>query len=371
MPATPDVAPLTHPRTWVLLGRKAGDNAQLVALADALGWDWEPRHIAARPWELLPHLALRVTLAGIDRRASSPLTPPWPDLVLTAGRRNEPVARWIRRQTGGAARLVHLGRPWAPLDAWDLIVTTPQYTLPRRANVLCNALPLCDLPAAALAEAAAAWAPRLASLPRPWVAVLLGGDSGRFVFTPGKARRLARLAGRLAAGAGGSLLVTSGPRTPAPALAAFAEALVMPHQLYRWGGGENPYRGFVALADAFVVTGDSMSMLADAQTRGRPLYVFDLGDGPRPWWRCRHGWRYKPLSHHAAMRFGPARMKRDVGRIQERLVEDGVARWLDERSASAPLAAAGASGADRCREELARTALAVRALFQTDSPAAR
>ena len=66
MPAA-ETPPQSAPRTWCLLGRKAGDNAQVTALADALGWPWEPRHIAARAWELLPHLSLRVTLAGIDR----------------------------------------------------------------------------------------------------------------------------------------------------------------------------------------------------------------------------------------------------------------------------------------------------------------
>lgn len=369
MPATADSALFPPPRTWVLCGRKAGDNAQLTALANALGWPWEARHIAARSWELLPHLALGVTLAGIDRGASSPLQPPWPALLLSAGRRNEPVARWIKRQAGGATRLVHLGRPWAPLASWDLVVTTPQYNLPRHGNILHNTLPLCDLPEAALAAAGAVLAPQLATLPRPLIAVMLGGDSGKFVFTTAKARRLAALVEQLARRAGGSLLVTSGPRTPPAALDAFAAGISVPRYLHRWGEGDNPYRGYLAVADAFVVTGESMSMLAEAQSRGRPLYIFDLGDGRLPWWRQRHSWRYKPLSHHVAMRLGPARMKRDVGRIQERLITSGAARWLDEHSALEPLAEGG--GGDRCREELARTAAAVRALFQAGSPAAR
>ena len=359
------------PRTWCLLGRKAGDNAQVTALADALGWSWEARHIAARSWELLPQLALRVTLAGIDRGASSPLAPPWPDLVLTAGRRNEPVARWIRRQARGATRLVHVGRPWAPLACWDLVVTTPQYFLPEAPNIRHNTLPLCDLRPEALAAAGETLAPQLAALPRPWIAVLVGGDSGKFVYTPAKGRRLGALAERLAAGNGGSLLVTGSPRTPVAALDALAGELTVPRLVHRWGEGANPYRGLLALADAFVVSGESMSMLAEAQTRGRPLYIFDPGDGATPWWRLPHGWRYKPLSHRLAMRFGPRRMRREIGRIQEALVASGAARWLDEASAAAPLPAAGAPASGVCDAELAASAAAVRALFQEASPAAR
>ncbi len=370
MPAT-ETPPRPAPRTWCLLGRKAGDNAQVTALADALGWPWEPRHIAARPWELLPQLALRVTLAGIDRGASSPLRPPWPELVLTAGRRNEPVARWIRRRAGGGTRLVHVGRPWAPLPCWDLIVTTPQYFLPAAANIRHNTLPLCDLRPEALAAAGEALAPQLASLPRPWIGVLVGGDSGKYVYTPAKGRKLGILAQRLAAVSGGSLLVTGSPRTPPRALDALAAELAVPHRLHRWGQGENPYRGILALADAFVVSGESMSMLAEAQTRGRPLYIFDPGDGATPWWRQRHGWRYKPLSHRLAMRFGPGRMRRDIGRIQDALVAGGAAHWLDEASAAAGLPAAASAASAHGGAELAASAAAVRALFQAPASAAR
>ena len=102
------------PRTWVLLGQKAGDNHQVLALADALGWPYEVREIRNRPWELATNLLAGTRLWGIDRRRSSPLASPWPELVISAGRRNEPVARWLQRQSGGRARLVHIGRPWAP-----------------------------------------------------------------------------------------------------------------------------------------------------------------------------------------------------------------------------------------------------------------
>ena len=103
------------PRVWVLAGHKAGDNAQLMALAGALGWPVEVKRLTYRPTELVTNLLLRVTLAGIAEGRES-LARPWPDLVLTAGRRNEPIARWIKSRAGPGTRLVHLGRPWAPLD---------------------------------------------------------------------------------------------------------------------------------------------------------------------------------------------------------------------------------------------------------------
>jgi mitochondrial fission protein ELM1 len=357
---------------WCLLGKKAGDNTQVRALADELGFGYEEKHILAQPWELLVHLGPRGSLAGIDRHASSALEPPWPDLVITAGRRNEPVAQWIRDRSGGRTRLVHIGRPWAPLRDWDLIVTTPQYFLPQQDNILHNSLPLHRVAVEEMEAAGAALEPGLEELPRPWIAVLVGGDSGRFVMTPGKGERLGSLALGLAAVSGGSLLVTDSPRTPADAGDALQGQLAGPHFCYRWSsGGENPYRGLLALADAFVVTGESMSMLGEAADTGKPLYIFDMGDGDAHWWMLPHNYRYKPLSHHVAMALGPRRMRRDVGRIQDGLVDSGRARWLTpdqvaelgeglRDSLDAALSKPAEGGV--AEEELARTAEAVRRL---------
>jgi mitochondrial fission protein ELM1 len=312
---------------WCLLGKKAGDNTQVRALAQELGWGYQEKHITARARELMVHLGGGATLAGINRSQSSELAAPWPDIVISAGRRNEPVARWIQQQSGGRARLVHIGRPWASLAVWDLIITTPQYFLPEQTNIVHSSLPLHRFTVEDLIRAEY-FRPQFEHLPRPWVAVLMGGDSGRFVMTPKKGQRLGRLAQDLALAAGGSVLATDSPRTPQAAGDAMQAQLQQPFFCYRWGDpGDNPYQGLLALADAFVVTGESMSMLGEAVDTGKPLYIFDVGDAGS-WWRLPHNYGYKPLTHRFAMRFGPRRMQRDIGNIQDMLVDSGRAQWL-------------------------------------------
>lgn len=314
---------------WCLLGRKAGDNTQVRALAEELGYGYQEKHILARPWELLTHLSLGVTLSGINHGSRQQLMAPWPDLVISAGRRNEPVARWIGKQSAGHTRLVHIGRPWAPLDSYDLIVSTPQYFLPEQDNVHPVALPLSRWLPASLEPAAAALRTSIGHLPKPWIAMLVGGNSGKYVFTRDKGEQLGRAAVALAAGQGGSLLVTDSPRTPRAAGDALQAQLRAADYCYRWGeSGANPYLGLLAVADAFVVTGESMSMLGEAVAMGKPLHIFDIGDRGKPWWKQWYNCRYKPLSHHLAMRLAPQRMRRDVGRIQEALVSSGRAVWL-------------------------------------------
>lgn len=346
-----------QPLIWCLLGHKAGDNTQVLALADELGWPCEHKHIHARSWELLVHLRRSGTLAGIDSSRSSELVAPWPDLVISAGRRNEPVARWIRSRAASRCALVHMGRPWAHPGEFDLLVTTPQYFLSAADNVLCNELPLHSLHRSDLHADREALIARLGSLAGPFTVVLVGGDSGRFVMTPEKAQALGRELDALQTKQGGSLLVTNSPRTPKEAWQALKRELQPACFVYDWQAGatDNPYRGLLALADRFVITGESMSMIAEAQAMHKPVHLFDLSDADGRWWLQRHNWRSKPLSHRLAMTLGPRRMRRDVGRIQASLVNSGRAVWLGQ--AEAEVANVGAA------EDLTRTADRVRALI--------
>ena len=344
--------PRSRPRVWIVDSRRAGERTQLRALAEGLGWPCEVKRLSYRKFEMRTTLFRGQDLRGIDPARSDPLTPPWPDLVVSMGMRNEPVCRWIRAQSGGRTRVVFLGRLWADPAPFDLVITTPQYPVPERPNVLRNALPLHAVGRERLAEAAARWSPRLTHLPRPYLTVNIGGTSGPYAFGPRAARRLARDAVALARARGGSLLVSSSARTPAAAITAFASQKDVPMQLYRWrpDDPENPYLGFLALADELIVTADSISMLAEACATGKPVHMFDTGAGR---FSMRHDMlkaagdvaaaramarqdKDRPdlapgaLAYRGLMRWGWKFLTRDISRIHLRLIRSGRTVWLGD-----------------------------------------
>jgi mitochondrial fission protein ELM1 len=366
-----------------MMGHKAGDNGQIQALADALGWPYEIKHLVYRRTELLTNLFAGPTLMGLVKEQSSPLEPPWPELVISAGRRNEPLVRWIQREAGGPGkvRLVHVGRPWALHECFDLIVTTPQYRLPRKPNILHNEAPLHRVTPERLAKAAEVWAPRFAHLPQPYVAVVLGGNAGPYNFDRENGALLGFWAARMAKEVGGSLLVTTSARTPRKAIDALEAELDVPAFVYRWrpGASDNPYFGMLGLAERLIVTCDSMSMLAEACTTRKPVYIFDLARGPGshrpPAPKDGHiegrslverlaDFRLQPVVYRISMHTGPKRLTRDVGIIHKKQVEAGRAVWLgepwpDNRPLPPPIA------------DLDRAAEAVRALFDPTSERAK
>ncbi len=319
------------PVVWLIDAYRAGERGQVRALVDALGWPTETRQLDYRKWVVMPHVLGRASLRGITARSRAGLQPPWPDLVISSGVRNEPVCRWIRARSGGRTRYVHVGRPWGPLAGFDLVITTPQYRVPEHPAVLHNQLTLHGLTPERLAQARGAWVGAFADLPEPRIAVLAGGDSGPFTLGPRAAARLAREASRAAAASGGSLMVTTSSRTRESAVRALQSGLDAPHRLYRWRPGDttNPYLGILAWADRLIVTGDSIAMLSEACATGNPVAMFDLG-GMRRGVREPVDFRLGAILYRALLRWGWGPLSRDITQVHHALRESGRAVWLGE-----------------------------------------
>jgi uncharacterized protein len=263
--------------TWILANGRDGDDTQMVRLAAALGWPYEVVQVRHNIARIIGDRVLDACGKGRLEPGAIPAGP-LPDLVLAVGGRSVSMARRIRTASGGRTRLVFIGGPYAALDSFDLIIATAQQGLPRRANVVQNLLPLNSPGDREIEAAGARWAGQFESLPRPRLAVLIGGSNSSIRITPASAERLAERANALAEQAGGSLLVTTSRRTPAAVADALVGKLHAPAYVYRWlaNDANNPYLGLLASADAFLVTSDSASMMADALSTRRPVEIFDL-----------------------------------------------------------------------------------------------
>lgn len=258
---------------WVLADPRAGTAAQALGIAERLD---APFRVVPLQWGPLARLPWPVpTLAGLGGVARRGIVPPWPRLVLSAGRRSAPVARWLARR---GARTVHAMRPGFGAAGFDLLVIGRHDAPPEAPNIL-PILGACHrMSPRRLAEARAEWS-ALAALPAPRVALLLGGAVRGEGLAPALAARLARQA----AGLGGSVLATTSRRSGMAAAGAVETALAgTPHRLHAWGAaGPNPYAGYLAWADVIVATGDSVSMLSEALATAAPLHIAETTDAPR------------------------------------------------------------------------------------------
>lgn len=270
-----------QPRVWLVLGDKQGDNGQVEVLAQALGWVCLRKHLVMRAPFVERKPRMRAALDHIDRSRSDALKPPWPDLILTVGRRPAMAALWVREQSRGRTKIVLVGKPSGRVEWYDLIVASGEIVLPPLANVVGVTLPLMRIDEGAVAEAATAWRPRLEGLPRPLIGFLIGGPTSPFVYTEAMVQRLLGAAQDLVRERGGTPYITTSRRTPDWVVEALRDGLPAGARIFVWSpeAEGNPYRGLLALAEGFVVTGDSISMMVEAIKAGKPVAILPVPTG--------------------------------------------------------------------------------------------
>lgn len=275
-----------------------------------------------------------------------------PALIVTCGRRSARIAAALRQVSRAAVRgcgdrhrvahevvAIHVQDPRMALRYFDAVVVSAHDAIAQvreshahgdRIWVVSGALH--DFTSRHLnvirKTSAADFPVRFAALPRPWVAVALGGSTRRFRFDRAQASAWGERLAALLAREQGSVLVTSSRRmNPAAwkALRAGFERATRRHlggvaeQRAWWHAAHaedasaqvNPYPGMLAWADAWVVSGDSVSMVSEALATGRPVAVLEPSRGVRV--------------------FG-----RSVARFHAQLVEQGrVQRLVDDVDAQA------------------------------------
>jgi len=290
-------------RIWALLGAHAGDNDQVLAVAETLKVPFETRQLRYNGLRHLGPQLLGHSLASLTSDCRKALLVDGsPDLTISAGHRSVPVVRALQRRSGGRMRSIQVGFPRVSPGIFDLVIATPQYPVPDHPNVL-------RVPFAITTEALLAAEdrnrPELSGYPGPRQLLIVGGPT--LFWDIDQQAVLATLSAMLesAQREGGSVFVTTSPRTPSqlpPRLEAILSSSPVPTLLAK-PKREPSLAALLAATDSVRVTADSVAMVSDAIWTGKPLAlvpisksrlgkaVFALAD------RIRPGKRVYPRDH--------------------------------------------------------------------------
>jgi mitochondrial fission protein ELM1 len=283
--------------SWVVTDGKAGMESQCIGLAEALGLTPLVKRVRLRsPWrQLTPYF--RIGGRAQFTADSDSLAAPWPDLLIATGRHSVAASLLVRKLSGGHTRTVQLQNPVIGSKHFDLVVV-PRHDELHGDNILSTRGALHRITPELLREGAERLRPEIANLARPYVSVLIGGSNAAYRLGPAEMTKLARQLGTVACDLKASLLVTPSRRTSEECLAILkAEIAPVPH--YLWDRrAENPYFGLLGLADYIVVTSDSVNMVSESASTGKPVYVVDLPGGSAKFERF-----HRALSEEGVTRF--------------------------------------------------------------------
>ncbi|HZS84726.1 MAG TPA: mitochondrial fission ELM1 family protein [Stellaceae bacterium] len=298
-----------NPLLWAVHDGRIGIKNQVLGLTEALGLPFVEKCFRPRlPWSHVPPL-LWPAFGRVGAPGSDALAPPWPDILVTAGRIGAAAGIAVKRANDGRTFLAQIQDPRLGRRFFDLLVV-PEHDRARGPNVIVTRGAVHRVTPARLAEAGRRFAPAFAHLPRPRIAVLIGGRNRVYRFDLEKLAEIADQLAALARREGGSLLVTPSRRTGAAGERLLRDKLAgLP--AYIWDGtGENPYFALLELGDAIIVTEDSISMVTEAASTGKPVHVVALAGGSRkfrdfyrlmqahgvtrPFTGALESWRYEP-----------------------------------------------------------------------------
>ena len=292
---------------WIITEGMAGTENQCLGVAEALGVTPRVIRIKLRqPWKSMsPFLGMECACTFEPK-----LEGPWPDLLLASGRKSIAASRYIKRMSGGRTFTVQIQDPRINPQNFDL-VAVPAHDPARGKNVAVTIAAPNRITGRSLARAKTDFAPLFAMMPSPRITVLIGGNSKAHSISEHGMERL----GVQLAGLGGSLMITASRRTTEEQKQAFLRGLGDRPHFFWDGSGENPYQGMLAWADTVLVTADSVSMLGDAATTGKPVYMIKMDGGSprfdkfhqnlishgavRPFEGVLESWSYEPI-HDAA-----------------------------------------------------------------------
>jgi len=247
---------------------------QALGLAEATGFSFVEKRLQIRfPWICLPPKLWFLPLTA----AEPTLSPPWPDLVIGCGRNTATPALAIRRASGGRTVAAQIQDPGVGRSEFDLLVV-PEHDRLRGPQIIVTRGAVHRVTRARLTAERGRF-PALTVLPRPILSVLIGGANKAYRLT---LRRLGEIADAVAGvlrSQGGSALVTPSRRTGAARIGLLRARLQNLPGVIWDGCGENPYFAYLALADAFMVTADSVSMISEAAATGNPVHILDLDGG--------------------------------------------------------------------------------------------
>ncbi len=262
---------------WIVTEGMAGTENQCIGVANALGVKAKVFKVALKqPWAALsPWLGFECA-STFDKDWPAP----WPDLLITSGRKAVAASRFIKKQSNGHTFTLHIQDPRVAATQFDM-VAVPYHDPMRGHNVVVTDAAPNKISDEAL-EAAKIAHPQFESFSSPRIAVLIGGKSKAYDMDDKTIKSLIADLQNIQNTHHASLLITASRRTGSQNMSALTSAFPGGNSVHFWNGqGDNPYLAYLAYADFILVTADSVSMISDALATGKPTYIIPMPGGAR------------------------------------------------------------------------------------------
>lgn len=264
---------------WIIIDDIPGNANQAIAVAKAMNVNYQVKTIKYNFFSFLPNWLKFNTLLGIDWSLSSNLDQPYPDLIISSGRKTALVSAYIKKRDPKIFN-VHLMNPDMCFSSFDMICLPyhdKSSSYDKYNNIHYSIGAPCYLDQNKLKESAEIFQKQIGNFKRPFVCLMIGGKTKFGNYSLDELKNLVLKAQDLVTKNDGSLLISTSRRTDPSFNKKLIEDLKVPYFFFDWHKDNienNPYLAYLSLSDYFIITGDSVSTCSEALTTGKPTYIY-------------------------------------------------------------------------------------------------
>ncbi|MBP7710443.1 MAG: mitochondrial fission ELM1 family protein [Rickettsiales bacterium] len=266
---------------WILADDRPGTVSQSIGLAEELGFDYKIIKLDYSFFSKLPNCFLQSSLLRVssDLRKKFKNLDYLPSLVISAGRRSAPIALFLKKLSKNQTKIVQIMRPNLSLEKFDFVILPKHDEVDETqfSNVITSIGSLTKTDENLIAREQEKFSSWFYEITKTKIAVLLGGASDKTKFEKNSVEKLAEISSKIANEMDATLLVLNSRRTSDELTEAMKLGLKCDFKFFDWAEikNENPYLAILGFADFFIITGDSVSMISECCSTGKPVFIFD------------------------------------------------------------------------------------------------
>ena len=266
---------------WILADDRPGTVSQSIGLAAEIGFEYKIIQLEYSFWSALPNCFLSkslLRLAANSRKEFKNLDY-LPSLVISAGRRSAPIALNLKKRSKNQTKIIQIMHPNLNLKKFDFVILPKHDEIDEAkfSNLITTIGSLTKTNENLIALEREKFASWFQNISKRKIALLIGGSSNKTEFTQKSAKKLAKISSEIANNMDATLLILTSKRTGDELTETIKSNLECDFKFFDWKElkSENPYLAILGYADFFIITGDSVSMISECCSTGKPVYIFD------------------------------------------------------------------------------------------------
>ncbi|GDX35530.1 hypothetical protein LBMAG18_00410 [Alphaproteobacteria bacterium] len=270
-------------KLWILADDRPGTFSQSLALAQALKIKYEIIKIDYNFFSKLPNFLLKLYPLHFNRNNLKQLVEKTinnnlqPQIIISAGRKASLIGIFLKKKFE-KTKLIQIMQPEINYNKFDIVIL-PNHDKPKykKGNILYSVGALNQINPEIIIENKEKFKKIFNKINQKIVVLLVGGNSKKNYYDKKSVIKLCHETNNFVKKLNCQLLILNSRRTSPEITQLIKKNINCQNIFFEWDKvkNNNPYLASIGFADYFIATGDSVSMISECCSSGRPVFIFD------------------------------------------------------------------------------------------------